>query len=271
MKRAHRVGSPSGIVTLTTDFGGADGYLGAVKGVILARFRKAELVDLAHDLAPGDVRAASDVLARATPLFPQRSVHLAVIDPGVGTARRGLALLHGGQLYVGRDNGVFAGVLAQPGTPLCWSLENWGLWREVVSPVFHGRDVFGPVAAHLAGGGDPREVGPAIDPASLARLELPAPVSRGDALHGEVVHVDRFGNLITNLTAPEVSGGATVELAERRLPLSRTYGDGAPGALLALVGSSGKIEIAANGASAAAVLGAGAGLVVILRAPRESA
>ncbi|HXX48783.1 MAG TPA: SAM-dependent chlorinase/fluorinase [Myxococcota bacterium] len=271
MKRARRVGSPSGIVTLTTDFGGSDGYVGAVKGVILARFRKAQLVDLAHDLAPGDVRAASDVLARATPLFPPRSVHLAVVDPGVGTARRGLALLHGGQLYVGPDNGIFAGVLAQPGAPLVWALENWGLWRDAVSPVFHGRDVFGPVAAHLAGGGDPRDVGPAVEPASLARLELAVAVSRGDALEGEVVHVDRFGNLITNLTAPEAAGAASVELAGRRLPLSRTYGDAAPGALVALVGSSGKIEIAANGASAAAALGAGAGLVVILRAPRESA
>lgn len=271
MKRARRVGSPSGIVTLTTDFGGSDGYVGAVKGVILARFRKAQLVDLAHDLAPGDVRAASDVLARATPLFPPRSVHLAVVDPGVGTARRGLALLHGGQLYVGPDNGIFAGVLAQPGAPLVWALENWGLWRDAVSPVFHGRDVFGPVAAHLASGGDPRDVGPAVDPAGLARLELPVAVSRGDALEGQVVHVDRFGNLITNLTAPEAAGAASVELADRRLPLSRTYADAAPGALLALVGSSGKIEIAANGASAAAALGAGAGLVVILRAPRESA
>jgi len=271
VKRARRVGSPSGIVTLTTDFGSADGYLGAVKGVILARFRKAELVDLAHDLAPGDIRAGSEVLARAAPLFPPRSVHLAVVDPGVGTARRGLALLHGGQLFVGPDNGLFTGVLEQPGAPLVWALENWGLWREEVSPVFHGRDVFGPVAAHLASGGDPREVGPAVEPGSLVRLATPAPVPEGDALRGEVVHVDRFGNLITNLTAPQGLGAATVELAERRLPLSRTYGDGAPGALVAVVGSSGRIEIAANGGSAAAVLGARAGLVVLLRAPRESA
>jgi S-adenosyl-L-methionine hydrolase (adenosine-forming) len=264
-----RPGSPSGIVTLTTDFGSADGYVGAVKGVVLARFRGAQLVDLAHELAPGDVRAAADVLARAAPLFPPRTVHLAVVDPGVGSARRGLALLHRDQLYVGPDNGIFDGVLAAGESPAVRALENWGLFRETVSPVFHGRDVFAPIAAYLAGGGDLREVGPAVAPESLVRLGLPE--AEGDARErrGCVVHVDRFGTLVTNLAAPD--GAASVEVAGRSLPLARTYTDVASGALVALVGSSGKVEIAANGSSAAALLGAAPGLVVILRAPRESA
>ena len=262
----------SGIVTLTTDFGTADGYVGALKGVILEAFSSAQLVDLSHDLAPGDVVAASELLARATPFFPARTVHLAVVDPGVGTARRGLALLSGGQLYVGPDNGMFSRVLELDGAdPVCFALENQGLWRESVSPVFHGRDVFAPVAAYLARGGDLREVGPELEPSGLVRLASPAPVESADGLCGEVVHVDRFGNLITNLRAPEAVTAASVEVAGERLPLSRTYGDAVPGALVALVGSSGKIEIAVNGASAAARLVAGRGLVVILRAPRESA
>jgi len=269
VKRAKRIGAPPGIVTLTTDFGGADGYVGAVKGVILSRFRGAEIVDLAHDLAPGDVRAASEVLLRAAPLFPARTVHLCVVDPGVGTARRGLALLSNSQLYVGPDNGVFTGVLAQGGDPLARALENWGLFRDAVSPVFHGRDVFAPIAAHLASGRDLRDVGPEVAPASLVRLDDPVPVADADGLRGQVIHVDRFGNLVTNLCAP-ADGAASVEIAGRRLALARTYGDAAPGELVAVVGSSGRVEIAVNGASAAAALGTSAGAVVILRAPRES-
>jgi S-adenosyl-L-methionine hydrolase (adenosine-forming) len=271
VKRSKRIGSPSGIVTLTTDFGSADGYVGALKGVLLARFEPARIVDLAHDVAPGDVASASDVLARAAPHFPPRTVHVAVVDPGVGTARRGLALLLEQQLYVGPDNGIFSGVLELGGEPSAFALENWGLWREPVSPVFHGRDVFAPVGAHLASGGDLREVGPALEPASLVRLTRPEPSAEGGALRGEVVHVDRFGNLVTNLRLPEGAPAASVELAGRTLALSLTYGDAAPGELVALVGSTGRVEIAVNGGSAAARLEGRAGLVVTLRAPREPA
>lgn len=271
MKRSRRIGSPSGIVTLTTDFGSADGYVGAMKGVILARFEPARIVDLAHDLAAGDVAGASDVLARAAPYFPPRTVHVGVVDPGVGTARRGLALLVEDQLYVGPDNGIFSGVLELGGDASVFALENWGLWREPVSPVFHGRDIFAPVAAHLASGGDLREVGPAVEPAALVRLRTPEPIEEADDLRGEVVHVDRFGNLVTNLRLPEDARPASVELAGRTLAVSRTYGDVAPGELVALVGSSGRLEIAVNGGSAAARLEGRVGLVVTLRAPRESA
>ena len=271
MKHVKRAGFMSGIVTLTTDFGTADGYAGAMKGVILAAFPIARIVDLAHELAPGDVAAASESRARAAPFFPPRTVHVAVVDPGVGTARRGLALSLGEQFYVGPDNGIFTGVLELGGPAAARALENWGLWRASVSPVFHGRDIFAPVAAHLAGGGEFRDVGPVVAVDGLARL--PLPVASGDAteLRGEVVHVDRFGNLVTNLRADEGSAAASVEIAGQVLALSRTYGDVAPGALVAVVGSSGRIEVAQNGGSAAAHLEGGRGLVVILRAPRESA
>ena len=263
--------TPSGIVTLTTDFGTADGYAGAVKGAILARLPSARLVDLSHELAPGDVAGASHLLARAAPYFPQGTVHLAVVDPGVGTARRGLALRAGGQIFVGPDNGIFGAVLeALAETPVLHALENRSLWRSPVSPVFHGRDVFGPVAAHLAGGGELSAVGPSLAPGGLVRLPAPAPSPVAGGLRGEVVHVDRFGNLVTNLCAPGAGAPASVEIAGRALPLSRTYADVAPGALVAVIGSSGRVEIALRDGSAAAHLGTGAGLVVILRAPRES-
>jgi S-adenosylmethionine hydrolase len=265
--------TPSGIVTLLSDFGTRDGYVGALKGVILARFPAARVVDLAHELAPGDVAAASAVLGQSAPLFPQGTVHLAIVDPGVGTGRRGLAVGVGGQLYVGPDNGIFSAVLHSTGPVVAHALEKRRLWREPVSPVFHGRDVFAPVAAHLASGGALADVGPALIPESLQRLPAREPVAEPDGLRGEVVQVDRFGNLITNLRPPglEQASAATVLVAGRELALVVTYGNVAPGELLAVVGSSGRIEIAVNGGSAAAALSSSVGSVVVLRAPRESA
>ncbi|HTO08145.1 MAG TPA: SAM-dependent chlorinase/fluorinase, partial [Myxococcota bacterium] len=229
--------TPSGIVTLTSDFGTADGYAGALKGAVLERLPGARLVDLSHELAPGDVTAASHLLARAAPLFPPGTVHVAVVDPGVGTARRGLALRAGPQLFVGPDNGIFGGALeALAETPVIHVLENRSLWRASVSPVFHGRDVFGPVAGFLASGGELASVGPAISAAELVRLSAPVPSPVAGGLRGEVVHVDRFGNLVTNLRAPDAAP-ASLEVAGHTLPLSRTYGDVAPGRLVAVVGS----------------------------------
>jgi S-adenosyl-L-methionine hydrolase (adenosine-forming) len=262
--------TPSGIVTLTTDFGTTDGYAGALKGAILARLPAARLVDLSHDVRPGDVATASHLLARAAPVFPAGTVHVAVVDPGVGSARRGLALRAAGQLFVGPDNGIFEGVLEALGeAPVAHELANRSLWAAAVSAVFHGRDVFGPVAAHLAGGGELASVGPALAPQQLVRLPVPAPSPVPGGLRGEVVHVDRFGNLVTNLCVAAGASGS-VEVAGRTLPLSRTYADVPSGGLVALVGSSGRVEVAVRDGSAAAHLGTGAGLVVILRAPRES-
>ncbi|HTO52110.1 MAG TPA: SAM-dependent chlorinase/fluorinase [Myxococcota bacterium] len=262
------------IITLASDFGTADGYLGALKGVLLVRCPGVQLVDLSHELAPGDVAGASHLLGRAAPHFPAGTVHLAVVDPGVGTARRGLALEIDGQRFVGPDNGLFSAVLEAGRAIAAHALENVSLWAAQPSPVFHGRDVFAPVAAHLARGGALAAVGSALASDTLVRLRSPKPQEdpreRG-TLRGEVVHVDRFGNLVSNLPAPAGDGAVRVEVAGQTLPLARTYGDVAPGALVALVGSSGRIEVAVRDGSAAAHLGARAGLVIILRAPRESA
>ena len=262
------------IVTLLTDFGSRDGHVGAMKGVILSRGPEARLVDLAHDVAPGDVAAASFALAAAAPHFPPGTVHVAVVDPGAGTARRGLALELGAHRYVGPDNGLFAIVLADASdAPLAArALENPALWREPVSPVFHGRDVFAPVAAHLASGGALDAVGPALARAALVGAAASEPTWSGGALRGRVVHVDRFGNLVTNVrVAAGAARGASVEIEGRTLTVVATYGDAPSGALVALVGSTGRLEIAVNGGSAAERLGASVGRVLLFRAPREPA
>ena len=262
------------IVTLLTDFGSRDGYVGAMKGVILSRCPDATLVDLAHEIAPGDVAGAGFALAAAAPHFPPGTVHVAVVDPGVGTARRGLALALGGQLFVGPDNGIFGVALDDaPDAPLeARSLENATLWRAPVSAVFHGRDVFAPVAAHLASGGALEAVGPALARDALVRLAASEPEGSGGALRGRIVHVDRFGNLLTNVRlAPGAAARGAVEIAGRTLAVVATYGDAPSGALVALVGSTGRLEIAVNGGSAAGVLGASVGGVLLFRAPREPA
>jgi S-adenosylmethionine hydrolase len=261
------------LVTLLTDFGGRDGYVGAMKGVILTRCPEARIVDLGHDVPPGDVAAASFALAAAAPHFPP-AVHVAVVDPGVGSARRGLALRIGEQRYVGPDNGLFAVALADaPHAPLAiHSLENRTLWRAPVSPVFHGRDVFAPVAAHLAAGGALEDVGPLLERDALAGSAASEPTWSGGALRGQIVYVDRFGNLVTNVrVAPDAAQGAEVEIAGRTLALARTYQDAPSGELVALVGSTGRLEIAVNGGSAAQRLGASVGRVLLVRAPREPA
>ena len=260
--------TPAPLVTLLSDFGTADGYLGAMKGAVLSACPGARLVDLGHGIAAGDVRAACRALAQAAPLFPAGTVHLAVVDPGVGTERRGLAAEVGGRFYVAPDNGLLGGVLGSGAGARVHVLAEPALWRPDPSPVFHGRDVFGPVAGALAAGVELASVGPEVSAGSAVRLPEPAPRVFADRIEGEVVAVDGFGNLVTNLAAARAASGARVEIAGLSLPLSRTYGDVAPGEPVALAGSGGTIEVARNRGSAAESLGAGIGRVVVLRALR---
>ena len=223
------------IITLTTDFGTADGYVGAMKGVIvrLAGSPAPMIVDLAHEIAPGDIAHAAWVVATSTLEFPPGSIHVVVVDPGVGGARREVVVRARGRWYVGPDNGVFAYVADR--TSEAYAIENERFRAEHVSRTFHGRDVFAPTAAAIASGEDPSTAGPRVELAG----RLPWGVrERGD---GRIVHIDRFGNLVSDL--PEAEAGAAVVVAGSTLPVVGTFEDVASGELLAYIGSAGTIEI----------------------------
>jgi S-adenosylmethionine hydrolase len=255
------------IITLTTDFGTADGYVGAMKGVILSLAVDATLIDISHAVPPQDVRHGARVLATAAPFFPSGTIHVAVVDPGVGSARRGIALQTPRACFVGPDNGLLAPFL--PERTACVALDNPALQRHTVSATFHGRDIFAPAAAHLANGLPVTALGPPVnDP-----LAPPDPKPRrlaGGRLCAEVVYVDRFGNLVTNVGPLTELGETTIEdmrviVSGESLAVRRTYTDVAPGALLALVGSDGYLEVAVREGSAAERLELGVGAAVEVR------
>jgi hypothetical protein len=244
--------SGGSVITLLTDFGTTDGYVAEVKGALLSRAPGAVLVDVTHDVPPGDIRTAQVVLGRVWHRFPAGTVHFCVVDPGVGGPRAALALAVGGHRFVGPDNGVFTEVLLEArvvALPI----------PPHASPTFHGRDVFAPAAAALAAGVPLSDVGYPAEPRE--RLPLPRPHTEGPLTVGEVLVADRFGNLITNL--PAASG--SVEVGGRTVgPVRRTFADVAPGGVVAYVGSGGTIEVAVRDGSAALRFGAGRGTVVRL-------
>lgn len=251
------------IVTLTTDFGTGDGYVGAMKGVILRLAPHVTLVDISHDVPRQDVRHCARVLATATPYFPSETIHVAVVDPGVGTSRRGIALRAPCGTFVGPDNGVFTPFLRE--RIACVALTNPATQLHPVSATFHGRDIFAPVAAHLANGFALRDLGPTVeDPVSNPEPQ-PERLAIG-RLRAEVVHVDRFGNLVTNLQPSkwEAADLRNIRIVVKglTLPVRYTYAEVEPDALLALVGSDGFLEIAVREGSAAKRLGLGVGAIV---------
>nr|PZN90793.1 MAG: hypothetical protein DIU52_06120 [bacterium] len=267
-----RSGKPKAVtrITLLTDFGTADGYVAAMKGVIAARAPGVVVDDASHDVPPGDVAAAAWTLSRYWNLYPPGTVHVVVVDPGVGSERRALAAEVDGRLFVAPDNGVLTWVLAEAGDAAVVAIEAARLFRTPVSATFHGRDVFAPVAAELArraGAGPSRfrevlaDLGPEV--ADPVRLPLPRPHRGPDHIAGEVIHVDRFGNLITNVPGEWLAPGARIRVAGgSAAPLVRTYADVAPGALAALVGSAGMLEVSVRDGSAAERLGVGRGASV---------
>jgi S-adenosylmethionine hydrolase len=250
------------VITLTTDYGTRDPYVGEMKAVILRLNPDARFVDVTHDVAPHDVREGALAVEAMVAVCPAGTVHLAVVDPGVGTSRRGLVVSAGGQFFVGPDNGIFTAVLSLPDRQ-AFELRDPAYRLPTVTATFHGRDVFGPAAAHLTLGVPPARFGPPIgDPVRL-RPATARDVTGG--VEGEVLGVDRFGNLITSIDATAVArvsgrgGSVTVRIAGRRMPLVRTYGDLDDGAVGALVGSHGRLEVAVREGSAAARLRAGRG------------
>jgi hypothetical protein len=264
------------IVTLTTDFGIADGYVGVMKGVILPIAPDVRLVDLSHHISPQDVCQAAYLLYTVVPFFPPDTVHVVVVDPGVGTQRRAIALWTPLGTFVGPDNGLFTYLLTEVREWRAVELANPAYRLARVSNTFHGRDLFSPAAAHLAAGVPLEDLGPPVT--DLVSLPLPRLEVGPDGVAGELLHADRFGNLITSIGRLRWDGGdlvltpafrrdptppirfsaaeARVELAGRTVTgIHRTYGEARLGELIALVGSEGFLEIAVRQGSAQEVLG----------------
>lgn len=259
-----------GIVTLTTDFGTADGYVAEMKGVVLSAAPGCTLVDVTHDIPPGDVEAAAWVLHRVWERFPAGSVHLVVVDPGVGGARRALALQTRGRWFVGPDNGIVSRVLPESIPESTWTIDPGRFAPGPISTTFHGRDLFAPAAAHLVGGGPPDALGSLISGPGLVRLELPGPSRSRDIVRGCVEHVDRFGNLITNIPGSWVAPSALTEISGVGISGVRSgYTSVEPGRLVALIGSSGTLEIAVRDGSAAERLAVGRSESVSVRPERD--
>jgi S-adenosylmethionine hydrolase len=275
------------VVTLTSDFGTADGYVGAMKGVILGIAPDVRLVDISHEITPHDVREAAFVLLTASSYFPGDTVHLAVVDPGVGGDRRAIAVRTGAGSFVGPDNGIFTYVMAAQGSERVVELAEPSYRLGEPSATFHGRDVFAPAAAHLASGTRMDSLGPSVDDPVL--LGAPLLEVGPKALKGEVLHVDRFGNAITSVGRLAWSGGDLhldpafglaagrrgVEFPAGKAVTSvgrweirgihRAYVDVQPGCPLALVGSGGYLEIALREGKGAAELGLDVGSPVAVR------
>jgi len=236
------------ILTLTSDFGFSDVYVGVMKGAIAQVNSDLTVIDLTHEIPPQNLAAARFCLLNAYRYFPDGTVHVAVVDPGVGSNRRAIAIELGNGFLVGPDNGIFSGVLSQSPAIAAVELTHAQYWRtSQPSNTFHGRDIFAPVGAHLARGVSLVELGRAVDLATLVQLDLPQLTYTLTGIFGCIQYIDRFGNLITNIPGSDVKNKTwIVRLAEQIISGYQAYSDIPPGEAIALVGSHGWIEIAIN-------------------------
>jgi S-adenosylmethionine hydrolase len=261
------------LVTLLTDYGAGSGYPAQVKGVLLAALPDARLVDVSHEVPRHDVLAGALLLEACVPWFPRGAIHLAVVDPGVGTARRALVVVDPeGRRFVAPDNGLLTAFLG-PGARV-HAVAPGGALPPPRTATFHGRDLFAPMVVHLARGEDPGALGPVVE--DPVRLPWPAAEVSAGEVRGEALAADPFGNVVTSIRESDLPAGsavARVEVDGQEARWVRTFGDGRPGELLALVGSGGRVELAVREASAAAHLGRtrGVGVRLVLVGSRGSA
>lgn len=249
------------LITLTTDFGADSPYVAAMKGVILTINPAARLIDLSHQIPPQDVRHAAYFLAESIPYFPRGTIHVIVVDPGVGTERRLLYAEVTGQRLLAPDNGCWTLIPAAESPAPVVHLAEARYWRSTVSNTFHGRDILAPVAGHLSLGIVPTSLGPKV--ADWVGLREPQARRTPQGLIGEVVFVDPFGNLITNIPGAELAKSNRIIVGDHQVDRRvRTYGEAEPGTLVALVSSSGRLEIAEVNGNAARRLGVGVGTKV---------
>ena len=262
------------IITLTTDFGTADSYVAQMKGVILSLNPSAQIIDVTHAIPPQNVLRGAAVLHEVVPVYPPGTIHVAVVDPGVGSDRAIIAARIGEQVFVGPDNGLITLAAGRLGLREAVRLNRKTFWRDEISHTFHGRDVMAPVAAHLSLGIPLNQLGDPVS--SIVRLEFPRPRVDSEWVIGEVLWGDSFGNLITNIDAallPESKRTrATVKFGRHRIDAIDTHYAARPaGALMALVGSSGRLEIAVSGGNAEEVLKNSAGTPVRVILPETHA
>jgi S-adenosyl-L-methionine hydrolase (adenosine-forming) len=240
----------SGIVTLTTDFGLQGGYIGAVKGSILKVNPLCQIVDITHLVSPQNIIEASFIIKTTYPFFPAGTIHLVIVDPGVGTGRKPIVLKEGKHIFVGPDNGVFSLILAGSTKIQSYQITCKEFFLKPLSHTFHGRDLFAPVAGHLSLGLDPKSLGPRLE--NLFEVEWPEPKVQAKRIVGRIIFADSFGNLITNISREQYGGilegrGILIQGKGWKIGrLCRTYGQGQIGQPMALFGSSGFLEVAVH-------------------------
>ncbi|MCS6936109.1 MAG: S-adenosyl-l-methionine hydroxide adenosyltransferase family protein [Candidatus Bipolaricaulota bacterium] len=243
------------IITWLSDFGSASGYPAAMKGVALQICPGATFVDLSHDVERHNVREGAFLLWMTAPYFPDGTIHCAVVDPGVGTERRAIIIKTQKHFFVGPDNGLLLPAASRLGDFSVYLIQNTKFFRPEISKTFHGRDIFAPVAAHLANGIPPEEIGPPAE--EWVKLSFGQGLRRGDLLEGDVIYIDSFGNAITNIAGellPKTLKSNLIIETERKSSsarYARTYGDFPPDELIVTVGSHGHVEIAVVRGSAA--------------------
>lgn len=256
------------VITLLTDFGLSDPFVGIMKGVILGINPEAHLIDLCHGVPSYDPVQAGFLLKTAYPYFPQGSIHLVVVDPGVGGPRRPIAAFIDGHFFIGPDNGVFSYLYNTGKISRVVEITASHYFLHPMSATFHGRDIFAPVAAYLSKGIELESLGEPIS--DYIRLEVPVPKVQDDTLYGEVLVVDKFGNLITNIAAPDLDpflrkGSLWVRVGDREIQgLSAFYAEVEEGKLGALIGSTGHLEVFVHRGSAAELLQAGWGTQIVI-------
>jgi len=254
------------LVTLTTDFGLSDHYVGVMKGVILGICPRAQIVDISHQAKPFEIAEAAYLIAQAYREFPRKTVHVVVVDPGVGTSRRPILMEAAGQYFVAPDNGALAMVYAREKCKIR-VISNAKYFRQPVSATFHGRDIFAPVAAHLAAGEPPSRMGRIIEDYLRPGFEKPQRTG-GRTWSGRILHIDRFGNVVTSFHAtdfPDLENFSLILGSHRVSMMARNYAQCGPGELFAIEGSGGYLEVSINQGSAAAHIGCESGAVVEIR------
>ncbi|MER3447324.1 MAG: hypothetical protein C4291_10995 [Candidatus Dadabacteria bacterium] len=241
------------IITLTTDFGIKDHYIGAMKGVILSINRDVSIVDITHQIPPQDISSGAFTIRNFYRYFPQGTIHVAVIDPGVGTERKPIAIEADGYIFIGPDNGIFTFVYRESKSFNVFEISNFKYVLPNVSHTFHGRDIFAPAAAHISLGITPKDLGEVVKEPVM--ISIKEPEVRGEEIIGEFIYKDSFGNLISNIPAELIKPGSRVYIGKKVINgISKSYAEAQRGELIAIIGSSGLLEISVNQGRASDVI-----------------